>query len=260
MKPVLLEAANLGFRIHKNLKLNVPRLRISSGEIVAILGPNGAGKTTFLNILTGVQSPHEGSVMLREESIFALSAMELARRRSVMRASALQDGAQGLSVREVIGLGAISNPMHPRLANVLVAALAHRFELLKLLETDFGLLSSGEKQRVHAARVFLQLYGRENGHLVFLDEPYAHLDARHTQLLARELTELKKQGAGILCVLHDINFAGQNTDRVIFLKDAEIIEEADAGKIYESELLERVYDARFAVLKSGRSRYVVAKN
>ena len=112
---------------------------------------------------------------------------------------------------------------------------------------------------MHAARIFLQLYGRENGHLVFLDEPYAHLDARHTQILAHELNWLKKGGAGVVVILHDINFAAQHCDRICFVKEAEIAGETSGAKIYDPNLLERVYDTEFTILKSGRSKYVVQK-
>ncbi len=255
---MILAAENLEYRINSRLTLRMPNFQVAAGEIVGLLGPNGAGKTTLLNIVTGLVRPHRGKVNLNGKDLFALTALEAAAQRSVMRAAHIGDGAQGLSVREIITLGNLSNPMHPRLANVLVAAFAHCFDLVELLDTDFSVLSSGEKQRVHAARIFLQLHGREKGHLVFLDEPYAHLDARHTQILAQELATLKKDGAGIVVILHDINFAARHCDRVCFIKEAEMIGESAAAKIYDPALLAKVYGASFTVLKSGKSRYVVS--
>jgi iron complex transport system ATP-binding protein len=255
---MILTAENLEYRINARLTLRMAHFQVAAGEIVGLLGPNGAGKTTLLNIITGITKPHRGRVLLNGRELFSQTALEAAAQRSVMRAAHIGDGAQGLNVREIIALGNISNPMHPRLANVLVSAFAHRFDLVELLDTDFAVLSSGEKQRVHAARIFLQLHGRERGHLVFLDEPYAHLDARHTQILAQELAFLKRDGAGIVVILHDINFAARHCDRICFIKDAEIVSESPAAKIYDPALLGRVYDASFTVLKSGKSRYVVS--
>lgn len=255
----ILEASGLEYKINGKLTLRIPRFEVRPGEIVGLLGPNGAGKTTLLNLLTGLAQPHRGTIRLNGRDLRQQTALELALQRSVMRAAHVHDAAQGLTVREIVALGSISNPLHPRLVNVLAASLAHRFDLVELMHTDFAVLSSGEKQRVHAARIFLQLYGRENGHLVFLDEPYAHLDARHTQILAHELNWLKKGGAGVVVILHDINFAAQHCDRICFVKEAEIAGETSGAKIYDPNLLERVYDTEFTILKSGRSKYVVQK-
>lgn len=256
----ILAANDLEYRIHGKLTLRIPRFAVRPGEVVGLLGPNGAGKTTLLNLLTGITAPHRGTIRLNGRDLKQQTALGLAAQRSVMRAAHVHDAAQGLAVREIIALGTLSNPMHPRLANVIAASLAHRFDLVELMHSDFAVLSSGEKQRVHAARIFLQLYGRERGHLVFLDEPYAHLDARHTQVLAHELSDLKRAGAGIVCILHDINFASRHCDRIYFIKAAELVREVNAAQIYDRDLLENIYDASFAIVRAGRKKYVVSRN
>ncbi|MBN8219776.1 MAG: ATP-binding cassette domain-containing protein [Spirochaetes bacterium] len=256
----ILATKDLEYRIHRKLTLRVPRFEIRPGEVVGVLGPNGAGKTTLLNLLTGIAEPHRGTIRLNGKNLRQQTALELAAQRSVMRAAHVHDAAQGLTVREIVALGTLSNPMHPRLANVIAASLAHRFDLVHLMHSDFSVLSSGEKQRVHTARIFMQLYGREPGHLVFLDEPYAHLDARHTQVLAHELSYLRGEGAGIVCILHDINFASRHCDRIYFMKDATLVREVRATQIYNRHLLENIYDASFAIVRAGREKYVVSRN
>jgi len=257
---MVLTSEHLEHRINSRLTLRLPKFSVKAGEIVGLLGPNGAGKTTLLNILTGLVKPTQGMVRLGSADVFSASALDLAKSRSVMRAAHIHDSAQGLTVREVIALGSVSNPLHPRLVNTLVAAFARRFELAEMLDADFALLSSGEKQRVHAARVLLQVHGREKGHLIFLDEPYAHLDARHSQILAQEIQLLKKQGTAVLCILHDINFAARHCDRIVFMKDAAIGHESLAAKIFDTKLLERIYEMPFTILRSGGSRYVIPRH
>jgi iron complex transport system ATP-binding protein len=254
-----LSARGIVSRVHAGLTVHVKSLEIMPADMIGILGPNGAGKTTLMNLLTGTLRPVQGEVVMHNRAVHAMPAPELAARRTVVRASS-DSATAGLTAREVIELGALSNPLPLPLLHALVSAYAQAFDLAGRLDADFAVLSSGEKKRVEIARALVQIYGREAGHVLFLDEPFAHLDSRHAHAVKKELIWLRQKGVAIVCILHDINFAAQNCNRIIFMRDAQIIEETDSSGVYRPQLLERVYDTPFAVLRSGRRRYVIAKS
>lgn len=258
-QPPSLSARGIVYRVHAGLTVNAPALDIMPAEMIGILGPNGAGKTTLMNLLTGTLRPVQGEVVMKNRAVHAMPAPELAQRRTVVRASS-DSATAGLTAREVIELGALSNPLPVPLLHALCSACAQAFDLAGRLDADFAVLSSGEKKRVEIARALVQVHGREEGHVLFLDEPFAHLDSRHAHAVKKELVSLRQKGVAIVCILHDINFAAQNCDRIIFVRDAQIIEETDRSGVYSPQLLERVYDTPFAVLRSGRSRYVIARS
>jgi len=256
---VLLSATNIVHRINGQLTLKVSHLGIKKGEFLAILGPNGAGKTTMLNILAGGLKTSEGRVLLAGENVQALQAPELAARRAVVRATS-DDMATGLTAREVIELGALSQPLAQLQMHAITMAYARALDIDQRLDADFAVLSSGEKQRVHVARALLQSFGREAGFLLLLDEPFAHLDAKHAQAVTRELNELKQRGAAILCILHDINYAADHADRVIFMKRAEIAAELTGKAILDKAILEKIYETTFAIVRQGKRTYAVPTN
>lgn len=255
----VLRAANIVHRINAQLTLQVATFAVKPGEFVAILGPNGAGKTTLLNVLAGGLKAGQGTVSLAGQRLQDLPAPVLAARRAVVRA--VSDGlASGLTVREVIELGALSQRLSLRLLHTLTMTYARALDLDARLDADFAVLSSGEKQRVHFARALLQAYGREAGFLLLLDEPFAHLDARHAQAVTREIMRLKQAGAAIICILHDINYAAHHADRVMFMKQAGIAAELPAKDIMNKTLLETIYETPFAILRQGKRIYAIPKN
>lgn len=257
-KPVLL-ARNLFYRIQPSLSIHIPELEVYPGEVLGVLGPNGAGKTTLLNLLAGSLTPHEGEILLHDRPIENFSAHKLASYRSVVRASAEYTGS-GLTAREVIELGALNNPLNARLLHVLTSCYAASLALSSRLDTDFSLLSSGEKKRTEFARALVQVFGHENGHVLFLDEPFAHLDARHARAVRQELRWLIRQNAAVILIVHDLNLAAQFCDRIIFLREGKMVHTTAAQGIYNPALLASVYGAEFAILRSGVKKYAVEKN
>ncbi|MCX7632966.1 MAG: ATP-binding cassette domain-containing protein [Turneriella sp.] len=255
----VLVARNIVHHLSQALTIHVPELCLNAGEILGILGPNGAGKTTLMNILSGSLRAHEGEILLQGYPLHRYNAIELAARRSVTRAGA-DASAGGLTAREVIELGSLTNPMPVRLLHVLVSCYAAALDLSLRLETEFALLSSGEKKRVEFARALVQTYGREQRHVLFMDEPFAHLDARHARAVRQEICYLLRRKVAVLCILHDINLAATLCDRIVFMREGKIIAQLPARQIYRPELLEAVYGEKFAVLRSGRNKYVVAKS
>lgn len=251
-----LKVRHLVHRLPNALSIQVAEMQLYAGEILGVLGPNGAGKTTLMNLLAGSLPADEGEILLQDHPLSSYSAPALASRRSVVRANADFTTA-GLTVREVIELGALTNPMPVRLLHVLVSSYAAALDLHARLDTDVAKLSSGEKKRVEFARALMQLYGREKNHLLFLDEPFAHLDALHARAMREEIRYLARQDACVFLVLHDINLAAQFCDRVIFLREGKIAAQLSARGIYDRTLLEEIYGEKFTILHSRGKKYAL---
>jgi iron complex transport system ATP-binding protein len=193
---------------------------IAPGEIIAILGPSGAGKTTLLRLLSNDLRSNSGEYEYCGSAIQNWSLYELSRTRAVLPQST--DVAFGLLARLVIGLGRISIEGDCNLHEI----IRHAARLTcceHLLDRGFDTLSGGEKARVHLARVFAQLWDEKNG-LILVDEPLASLDpGLQIELLESMRQYARDRNHAIVAILHDINQAMQNFDRLILVKDAQIV-------------------------------------
>jgi iron complex transport system ATP-binding protein len=190
-------------------------LELDKGEVLALLGPNGAGKSSLVRALTGLLAPSRGSVELFGRDLRSLARREIARRVAVVPQSPRV--AFGFSVREAVLMGRA-----PHQGAMLVASETDRRVVDGVLErTGLGPLASrpaaelsgGEQLLVAIARALAQ-----QPEILMLDEATAHLDVRHSVLLhALVRTEVRERGLACLAVLHDLNEAAQNADRVVLL-------------------------------------------
>ena len=199
-------------------------LSISKGEFVALQGPSGSGKTTLLNLLGLLDSPDEGTVVIRGEDAGSLSEDE----RSDLRRDRFGFVFQTFNLIAV--LSAEENVAYP-MALAGVDAEGRRARAVELLEAvgladKIGvrpdLLSGGQRQRVAIAR---SLANRPA--VVFADEPTANLDSRTAEeilVLMREISD--SSGVAFLFATHDPRVVAR-ARRVITLRDGVI--EADVN-------------------------------
>jgi putative ABC transport system ATP-binding protein len=197
-------------------------LNINQGELVAIMGPSGSGKTTLLNILGCLDKPTSGKYYFEGREVSRLKSGELARIR-------------GQSVGFIFQTFNLLSRL-TALANVeLGMTYAGGVERKRAIEAlaKVGLservnhrpieLSGGEQQRVAIARALVK-----NPSLFLADEPTGQLDSRSGEEIISILTSLHaEQGITLLMVTHDANIA-RHCQRIIQLKDGEIVSEESA--------------------------------
>tara|TARA_S200000501_G_scaffold89775_1_gene82949 strand:+ start:291 stop:1823 length:1533 start_codon:yes stop_codon:yes gene_type:complete len=215
------------------------KLRIKAKTIHGLVGENGAGKSTFINIISGLLDPDDGSVKLNGRSFKPKS-----RRQSLGQGVALASQElsliDNLSVAENIFLSALPTKKH----RIDVAELQYNArELLdlvgleeSLLETPVANLSLAEKQLVELAKALSLSIERTS--LLILDEPTAALNSFQAERLHKILLDRAKQGVSILYVSHRLEDVLSVCDEVSVLHDGEIKLTSAAGRLTSNRLIE----------------------
>lgn len=219
--------------------LTVERLIVGNGEKIALLGENGCGKTTLLHVLAGLL-PAAGQIFHQDDGVPAMRWDRLsARRRSEHMAYLPQEASLlfNLSVGELIELTLkdkestaarpAAHPGEEYRRQVLAAT-----EMTAFLHRPYHSLSGGERRRAMLARTLCR--GRE---FVFLDEPTAPLDMRHSALFMRHAAASE---ATVLAAMHDLNLAVRHFDRFLLMKEGRILFDRSKNELQATEL-EEIY-------------------
>ncbi len=196
--------------------------QVIEGEFVAIMGPSGSGKSTLLHLLGGLDSPSGGTVVLAGESLAELTEREatLARRHNIGFVFQFFNLLPTLSAEENILLPLIIDGKDPRKYEDQLVNLLDLVGLLERRSHRPDQLSGGEQQRVAIARALITQPA-----ILLADEPTGNLDTKTgtaiMSLLRRSCDELNQT---VIVVSHDPR-ASAYADRVIFLRDGDIVNE-----------------------------------
>ena len=191
-------------------------LTVFSNDFIAIMGPSGSGKTTLLNILSSVDKPTLGDVLLDGKDITRLSNKELSRLRRDKIGFIFQDYnlLDTMSLKDNIALPLTLNGVSGKECSRKVEELAEMFGLKDHLAKYPYQLSGGQKQRGAACRALIT--GPE---IIFADEPTGALDSKSGKDLLDALRRVNDEGkATILMVTHDAYSASYAKD-VYILSD-----------------------------------------
>jgi iron complex transport system ATP-binding protein len=253
----MLEARAVAFSRRHRAILNGVDVAVPRGKVVAIVGPNGAGKSTLLKMLSGELVPSAGEIRLDEKPLHAWPVKALACRRAVLPQSVMVSFP--FIVSEIVALGMLGKATKQERETLVSRALA-AVELPGFAARYYDELSGGERQRVQLARVFAQLWsGRENGYLL-LDEPTSSLDLSH-QLLTLELARTHaRSGAGVVCVLHDLNLAAMVADEIVALKAGRVVDHGPPDAVVTDDLVEELYGVRGSVGGVPRGPFVLPQS
>lgn len=217
-------------------------LSIARGEVVVIIGPSGSGKSTLLRCINGLENFQEGQIKVAEVTL----TPEMFRRPEF--------GAVIRSVRRKVGMVFQSFNLFPHLTaleNVTLApvkvlgqerqeAAGKAKELLERVNLQGKehqyprSLSGGEQQRVAIARALAM-----NPEAILFDEPTSSLDPELVGEVLSVISDLASQGYTMLIVTHQMHFARQSANRIVFLDKGEIIEEGSPAEIFENPKSER---------------------
>ena len=209
-QPFLVEALGLRHRRDGRPVMAVDDWRLTAGEHALLLGPSGSGKTTFINIVTGLLTPSEGTLSIAGEPMSQLppAARDDLRRRTIGLVFQTLRLIPALSVRDNIALA--QHVATGRSDAAAVTAIIARVGLAHRAEAKPRALSQGEGQRAAIARALIT-----RPRLVVADEPTSALDDANAAAMVDLLFEAADAtGATLLVATHDGRIAERFANRL----------------------------------------------
>lgn len=205
---------------------------VAKGEVLGLIGPNGAGKSTVLKLAAGLLKPRAGSIRLADRPIAAYNGRERARRVAYLPQQL--DARLPFRVAELVEMGG-----YPHRGK----APRETLEALRLAglegkaDAPLGRLSGGELRRAYLAMTL-----RQGANCLLLDEPLAGLDLRYQAELLQLLRGIATGiGTTVIMSLHDMG-AALWLDRLLALKEGELIGTGSPRELLSEELIRRLFD------------------
>lgn len=189
-----------------------------AGQVTALIGPNGAGKTTLLRALAGLLACHSGSVFVQGQVIEHLSLTQ--RARQIAYVPQETPFFPPMTVCEITSLGRLPYGENARraLAHPAVHKAIDMTGLSALADQNACHLSGGERARLMLARALAV-----EAPILLADEPVASLDPAHALAVMALFRSLAAQGHCVVVVIHDLLLATRFCDRLVLLKDGEVV-------------------------------------
>ena len=213
--------------------VDVEHLEIQLGTITSLIGPNGAGKSTFFNVVSGFDTPDEGTWSFQGSQISGQPAHRIARR-GMVRTFQLTKALTRLTARENLMLGATHQrgerflpallrfPWHAQEAAIGARAdeLLDRFNLAHMRDEFAGTMSGGQRKLLEMARALMV-----EPTMIMLDEPMAGVNPALTQSLLGHIQALRDEGMTIVLVEHDMDVVMGISDWVTTFAQGRLIAE-----------------------------------
>lgn len=218
---------------------------ICQGEFVGLIGPNGAGKSTLLKCLSGLLPVKSGEIILEEKDNTKYSQRERAQMVAVVPQSF--DIDYDFTVEDIVLMG--RNPYlsykvkeSQRDYDVVTEAM-HATKTLQFKKRLYNTLSGGEKQRVIIARAIAQ-----EPDIILLDEPTSALDIHHQIEVMELIRNLNlKKSMTVVAVLHDINLASRYCNRLILMKNGQVVVDGSPEQVITEKNLKKVYEMKMFI-------------
>ena len=226
-----------GVQALKGVSLEVP-----GGALVGLIGPNGAGKTTLFNVITGLEKPGSGSVLLGGEDVTALPPHQRARRglgRTFQRIEVFssltvhENVLAAAEARRSWAKGPLKDTADPSRA---ASEVLERVGLRDVEHERVDRLSTGLLRLVEVARA---LASRPS--LLLLDEPGSGLDSGETEALGDLLVELVAEGRSILLVEHDVELVMRVCHEIHVLDFGQVIAHGTPEQVQGDPAVQAAY-------------------
>ena len=211
---------------------------ISKGERVVLIGPSGSGKSTFLRCLNLLETPTSGEIIFEGQSItddkcdinkirqkmgMVFQHFNLFPNMTILKNITLAPVRTGLMTREQ--------------AEKEARELLKRVGLEDKADSYPAQLSGGQKQRIAIVRALCM-----KPEVMLFDEPTSALDPEMVGEVLDVMKELARSGMTMVCVTHEMGFAREVADRVLFMDEGKIVEEGTPGEIFSSPKEQRTRD------------------
>jgi polar amino acid transport system ATP-binding protein len=223
-------------------------LEIGKGEVVCLLGPSGSGKSTLLRCINLLEPPNEGTITLEGKSIHGGDAdkdgIDFVRRRVGMVFQQFnlfphKSAVENVCLAQETVLGRSSEEAREK-----AIALMERVGLKDKVDEYPERLSGGQQQRVAIARALAM-----DPHVMLFDEVTSALDPELVKEVLDVLRELAREGMTMIVVTHEIDFARDVGDRVVFMDGGVVVEQGNPRQVLDSPSEERTREFLGLVLE-----------
>lgn len=210
--------------VFENLNINV-----NKGEVLVIIGPSGSGKSTFLRCLNHLEVPEEGEVTIEGQTLDLKNKKEY---REIIEKTGMVFQGFNLFPHMTVIQNVMAAPITVKKENASVVReraekLIEKVGLSDKLDVYPSKLSGGQKQRVAIARALCM-----EPDIMLFDEPTSALDPELVGEVLGVMKELAEEGMTMVVVTHEMGFAREVADRVIFMDGGKIVEEATPEQIF----------------------------
>jgi polar amino acid transport system ATP-binding protein len=210
-------------------------LSVARGELVFVIGPSGSGKSTLLRCCNRLEEPSSGEIWFEGANILSLSTDLNAMRRRIGMVFQSFNLYPHLSARDNVALALIHVLKRPRdLAHTQAIEALRKVGLAERAQARPAELSGGQQQRVAIARALAL-----EPAIVLFDEPTSALDPEMIQEVLSVMEGLARDGMTMICVTHEMGFARRVADRVVFMDQGRVVEEAAPELFFSAPRSER---------------------
>ena len=242
---VLIKVEGLKKAFGKNLVLNGIDIEINRGDVVVIIGPSGSGKSTFLRTLNLLEQPTDGHIYFDGKDITDSKSNINLHRQKVGMVFQQFNLFPNMTILRNLTIGPMKLLKQSRAeAEANAMKLLERVGLADRAYAYPSQLSGGQKQRVAIVRALCM-----NPEVMLFDEPTSALDPEMVGEVLDVMKSLAKAGMTMAVVTHEMGFAREVGNRVIFIDDGQIIEQGTPNELFDNPQNPRLKDFLGKVLK-----------
>lgn len=240
----MIEVKNLNLKYGNLHVLKGISTKIEKGETVVVIGPSGSGKSTFLRCLNRLENPSEGTILFEGDDLTAADVnLDLHRQKMGMVFQHFNLFPH-LTVLQNITLAPVSLKLKAKdEAEKEGLQLLEKVGLKDKANVYPSTLSGGQKQRIAIVRSLAM-----HPDVLLFDEPTSALDPEMVGEVLDVMTNLAKEGMTMVVVTHEMRFAREVADRILFINEGKIAEEGTPEEIFNAPKCDRLKQFLKAVL------------
>ncbi len=234
----MIKVENLSKSFGKNEVLTNISTQISKGEVVAIIGPSGSGKSTFLRCLNVLETPSSGKILVENQDLTDSKAPIHKMRQQIGMVFQHFHLFPHMTVLENLTYAPMkAKGVKKQAAEQSARNLLHKVGLSEKESAYPSTLSGGQKQRVAIARALAM-----EPELMLFDEPTSALDPEMVKEVLDVMKDLAKSGITMIVVTHEMGFAREVADRILFLDHGVLLEEGKPNDFFTNPKTDRAKD------------------